>query len=56
MLCSWVNHVTFTVHLSTQEYKGVLVNYQESLMKCWGGGVVMVLPDDSFVYVAMDQI
>ena len=21
-----------------------------------GGGVVMVLPDDSFVYVAMDQI
>ena len=29
VLCSWARHLTFTVPLSTQEYKWVLAN-------CWG--------------------
>ena len=35
--CLYAKLFTFTVHLSTQEYKWVLANCQGSLMKCWGG-------------------
>ena len=38
VLCSWGRHFTLTVPLSTQEYKGVPVNCQGNLTKCWGGG------------------
>ena len=41
VLRSWEKHFTLTLTMPvfTQEYKGVLENFQESLMKCfWGGG------------------
>ena len=37
---------TLTMPVFTQEYKGVLENFQESLMKCFflgGGGVVLAI-------------
>ena len=53
VLCSWARHFIFTMSLSTQEYKLVLVNGQGNLMKCWGvtcdglashpGGVAILL-------------
>ena len=52
--CLYAKLFTFTVHLSTQEYKWVVANCRGSLMKCWGsnlgikwhpiqGGVVILL-------------
>ena len=35
-LCSWTRHFTFTVPLSTQEYKWVLVICWGNLTNCWG--------------------
>ena len=35
VLCSWARHFTFTVPLSTQEYKWVPANCQENLTKYW---------------------
>ena len=36
VLYSMAKHFTLPVPLSVQEYKLVLVNFQGSLMKCWG--------------------
>ena len=40
VLRSWEKHFTLTLTMPvfTQEYKGVLENFQESLMKCFLGG------------------
>ena len=38
VLCYWERLFSLTVSLSNKEYKWVLANCQESLMKCWGGG------------------
>ena len=36
VLCSWARHFTFTVPLSTQEYKWVPANCWGNLTNCWG--------------------
>lgn len=38
LLCSWSKYFTLTVLLSSLDYKWVLENGLESLIKFWGGG------------------
>ena len=43
VLCSWAKQVTLTVPLTIQENKWVPAIFQGSLMKCWGGGVILAI-------------
>ena len=45
VLCSWAKQVTLTVPLTIQENKWVPAIFQGSLMKCWGGGGVILAID-----------